>query len=421
MAEHLSRGNVLFDLGRYDEASQAYLLELADDPQSWDAHLNLGLALLNSDKIQEAREELQEAISIAPNEAVCYCALSSLELACKRIDKAEQAILQALNLSPTADCFVILGSIRLQQLRFNESEKALLTALEIDPNHEDGKVLLAEAIRCTGNFVEAEALLSEARSSNPENPNVHSAIARLKFNSNRSAEAAQAFIDARAINPVDHNDRKRLAMAYGREIWPLSWLEKISFWLKLWQPRNRWAFASIIGTALILIHLYLVQNGEESSKEFVFGLILFSNIAFYLVVAGMINIPAGLLGRFLRRRDLDLSLGELFGKQTKILLLTFLTLHTFVTVFSLGAAVNPQFAFVFCSIAVNHLLLISVYAAKCFTAYFVLMLIILVAAALTLAGASQMAANPLLAFCLWVTLIGNSAFNHRIMIYALRN
>jgi len=47
MGIHFDRGQALFDLGRFGEAAQEYLLELSDNPESALAHVNLGAALFN--------------------------------------------------------------------------------------------------------------------------------------------------------------------------------------------------------------------------------------------------------------------------------------------------------------------------------------------------------------------------------------
>jgi len=73
-------GNALFDLQRYDEARVAYEATIAISPQYGSAHCNLGLCLRFLGLLPQAIEEYRKAIAIDPKDVTTrYNLIAALE------------------------------------------------------------------------------------------------------------------------------------------------------------------------------------------------------------------------------------------------------------------------------------------------------------------------------------------------------
>src|SRR6185436_7196310 len=58
-----------YKLGRREEAMESYRTSLRADPKYWRAHANLGEALLDAERAEEARASFEEAQRLRPTDA----------------------------------------------------------------------------------------------------------------------------------------------------------------------------------------------------------------------------------------------------------------------------------------------------------------------------------------------------------------
>ena len=72
-------GNALKDLGKLEEAIEAYSKALSINPDNAEVYLNLGNALKDQEKPEEALEAYSKALSLKPNYAEAHRNLSSIK------------------------------------------------------------------------------------------------------------------------------------------------------------------------------------------------------------------------------------------------------------------------------------------------------------------------------------------------------
>jgi predicted O-linked N-acetylglucosamine transferase (SPINDLY family) len=122
--------------GRFVDAITTYRRVLAHEPNHPQAHYNLGLALQNLNKRDEALASYLRAIAINPNFAEAYANSGSIFQSQNRLDDARHAYGRALEINPRlAQAHFNLGLVLQEQSRFSLAAEHYAAALAIAPDH----------------------------------------------------------------------------------------------------------------------------------------------------------------------------------------------------------------------------------------------------------------------------------------------
>ncbi len=129
---HFERGNALFALRHYRDASAAYREAWRLDPESGDVLLNLGAALANQGLYSEAIEVLEKAILYKSGRAEIYHQLAL----CYMYDKKLNAALRSLRLARDLDVdnpktYVLLSQVHKKRGDLDAFKKALEAACKL--------------------------------------------------------------------------------------------------------------------------------------------------------------------------------------------------------------------------------------------------------------------------------------------------
>jgi Flp pilus assembly protein TadD len=253
----------LWDLGRRDEAVQAYRRALAARPDSAMTHNNLGVALMRTDDGAgaEARTELLAALASANDPAAvayAHVSLGNLLRQGKDYAAAEKEYETARRLMPqhpapllnlgvaslmrkdnvaaegvlrrvaamdnerraVADAHRLLGDLSLKESRFDQAVVEYEQALEARPDHAFAHCNLGAAYRKLKRFDEAEAAYRRALEldNDPKATGAaHNNLGNLLMNElNRPAEAAEHFRKALQYDPGNATIQKNLERLQGR-------------------------------------------------------------------------------------------------------------------------------------------------------------------------------------------------------------
>src|SRR6185295_17291553 len=87
-------------LGRKEEIIPHFLRALALDPRRADAHNNLGKALLDLERYEEAEASLRRAIALDPRLGPAWFNLATVLFGAGRLEEAEQAYRRGVELEP---------------------------------------------------------------------------------------------------------------------------------------------------------------------------------------------------------------------------------------------------------------------------------------------------------------------------------
>ena len=217
---HSNLGNALRELGRLDEAEVSCRRALEIKPDFADAHNNLGIILQRSGRLDEAQSCYLKAAEINPNYAEALVNLGNNYLDQGRLDEAMDSYYRALKINPDyAEAYYDLG-ITLQRLgRLNESEAMYRRALQINPNYIKAHNNLGLTLHDSGRPSEAEISFLNALQINPGYVEAHNNLGNALMSMNRLDEAEASFRRAIEANPSladTHSNLGSLLMDLGR-------------------------------------------------------------------------------------------------------------------------------------------------------------------------------------------------------------
>jgi tetratricopeptide (TPR) repeat protein len=192
LAVHPTDARALFDAGyvadaqnRLDDAAALYRRAIAANPNSFEAHLSLGLLLARQKKPAEARPELAVATTLNPGEAGPELKARAWR-ALARIDRASDPaaasndLLEALKLSPETPEDTLLAAELAEQSGQNDAaETAYRRVLEKSPNSVPANAGLAHLLILRKQYPDAETLLRAALKNAPDDPTLNAQLAAV--------------------------------------------------------------------------------------------------------------------------------------------------------------------------------------------------------------------------------------------------
>ena len=97
--EFFNRGNLFYNLNKFEEAEKEYREAIKINPDYADAHNNLGALLQNLKRYEEAEKEYREAIKINPNDILAHQNISELYFVIKDYKKSLEYAEKSLEIS----------------------------------------------------------------------------------------------------------------------------------------------------------------------------------------------------------------------------------------------------------------------------------------------------------------------------------
>jgi tetratricopeptide (TPR) repeat protein len=192
LAAHPEDARALFDSGyvadaqnRLEDAAGFYRRAVEANPQSFEAHVELGLLLARQEKFSEARPELAAATPLEPGEAGveskarAWRALAQIDRA-DDPTKASEDLLEALKLTPETTADTLLAAELADQAgQFDAAEAAYKRVLAKEPKSAPANAGLAHLLIARKQFPEAEALLRTALEQAPDDPALTAQLATV--------------------------------------------------------------------------------------------------------------------------------------------------------------------------------------------------------------------------------------------------
>jgi tetratricopeptide (TPR) repeat protein len=189
------RGQAFQLEGEFEEAAQAYLDVIEQDPNHYKAHVALGQVLMFMDKPEEAVNFLLKATELDPNDANGYLYLGYSFHALGELDPAVQAFEQAIELEPdqhvarnnlgyiyflkgdlesAGQAFIKAGDFGSERAYYNLGMVRLISgkedagwdaydeAEELDPNYTQVEDHIEDLQKAVERYPEAALLLNQA-------------------------------------------------------------------------------------------------------------------------------------------------------------------------------------------------------------------------------------------------------------------
>ena len=141
---HYNLGSTLQELGRLDEAEASFTKAIALKPNHAEAHYNLGNMLKELGRLDEAEASYKQAIALKPDYAEAHSNLGNMLQEIERLGEAEASYTQALALKPDfAEVHYNLGGTLKKLGRLEEAEASYTQAIALKPDFIDAKHMLA--------------------------------------------------------------------------------------------------------------------------------------------------------------------------------------------------------------------------------------------------------------------------------------
>jgi len=158
----------------YSDVDSLYLATIDRNPDCWMAHNNLGVALANRGRFDEAMAHYQKAVKIKPDFTEAHYNLGGVLLRQGRLDAAMAQYRKVLEIKPDdAGAHYSLGNVLANRGRFDEAIAEYQKALEIKPDHVEALNNLAAAFARLGRFDEAIAQYQKAVEIKPDYIKAH--------------------------------------------------------------------------------------------------------------------------------------------------------------------------------------------------------------------------------------------------------
>lgn len=223
LAAHPSDARALFDAGyvadaqnKPDDAAGFYRRAVEANPQSFEAHAELGMLLARQGKQEDARHELETATTLDPGDAGS-AAKARVWRALAEIDRpddpatASEDLLEALKLSPETPADTLLAAeLASQTGQIDAAEASYRRVLAKDPKSAPANAGLAHLLISHKQYPEAETLLRAALEQSPGDTALTAQLATVLAAQDK-AEALPLFQKLHADHPNDRAITRMLA------------------------------------------------------------------------------------------------------------------------------------------------------------------------------------------------------------------
>jgi len=200
----LNQGIALGNLGKYDEAIEAFDKAIEINPQYEAAWYLKGAALNRQGMYNDAIQAYDKAIEINPrNESMWHSKGITLGNQGK-YEEAGQAFDEAIEINPDNDVGWYLKGAALHQLdKYDEAIEAINKSIEINPQDADAWYLKGMVLYDLGRSEEAIQAFDNSAQINPQNGDAWYYKGEALYFSGRFDEAIQAIDKAIEIDPQD--------------------------------------------------------------------------------------------------------------------------------------------------------------------------------------------------------------------------
>jgi tetratricopeptide (TPR) repeat protein len=177
------RANTLDMLGRYDEAIEAYEEVIADTPEWWEAHANLGICHARNGQPQAAEAAFRRGLEDCPGSPEIRDELAAHLLAERKdLDEALRLSEEAVALGRDEIRHLhTLGEVRLVMGDEAGAAEAYRAMLALDPENPEAHLEIGLLHEARGEVREAEEHFVESLKSDPANPRALYSYASLYY------------------------------------------------------------------------------------------------------------------------------------------------------------------------------------------------------------------------------------------------
>lgn len=200
--EHVTLGNSLVELGKFDRATECYSRAIELDPKLATAYHNLGEMLVGQKRWDEAIANYRQAIAINPDSFESYHSLGKTWAERGECDRAIACYRKSLELNPNyARAYLGLGNVFVQKCDFDAAIECYRQTLAINQNSYWAHYYLGEAFAHKNLWQEAVSAYRKAIEINPDIPWFYCNLGIALTCEKSWDEAVSAFLHAIQLEP----------------------------------------------------------------------------------------------------------------------------------------------------------------------------------------------------------------------------
>ncbi|HEX5735781.1 MAG TPA: tetratricopeptide repeat protein [Blastocatellia bacterium] len=163
-------------------------------PKYWAPHYNTALELIKLKQFDEARDKLERAASLKPDEPMIYDALGRAHLGLRDFGAAEEKLKRALELNPEMfESLNNLGTVYFEAKDYANAEKYFMEALRANPRAAATRFNLARCRARAGDYNNAAREFEQFLKSSPDDAEAHYELGLVYEKMGRAADAVRAF------------------------------------------------------------------------------------------------------------------------------------------------------------------------------------------------------------------------------------
>ena len=199
---HLNLGKAFRDLGRPEQAEEAYRTAIGIKPEYVEAHYNLGAVLKVLGRPEQAAEAYRAAVRYRPDYAEAYSNLGNLLRDLGRQGEAEQAFRTAIRIKPDfASAHYNLGNVLTDRGLPEQAQEAYRAAIRCQPEYARAYLNLGNTLAGLLRPEQAEEAYRAAIRIEPDFAEAHSNLGNTLHGLGRTEEAEEAYRSAIRIAP----------------------------------------------------------------------------------------------------------------------------------------------------------------------------------------------------------------------------
>ncbi|MBU7048523.1 MAG: tetratricopeptide repeat protein [Theionarchaea archaeon] len=233
---HNNYGNLLKEMGKYEEAEFHYKESLRINPEYAEAHNNYGNLLKEMGKYEEAEFHYKESLRINPEYAQAHNNYGNLLKEMGKYEEAEFHYKESLRINPEyAQAHYNYGNLLKEMGKYEEAEFHYKESLRINPEYAQAHINYGNLLKEMGKYEEAEFHYKESLRINPEDAQAHNNYGVLLKEMGKYEEAAFHYKESLRINPEYASANANLGILYfttGALERAVQWLRKASHLFK---------------------------------------------------------------------------------------------------------------------------------------------------------------------------------------------
>jgi len=215
---HNNLGTALYETGKLDEAILHFKKALEIRPEFIEALNNLGAAYYKRGDYDAAALYLKKVLAKHPENAVAHDHLGKVLFAKQKIDEAVSHFAEAVRINPAyADAHNNLAKVLAVLGKFNEAALHFSKAIKIEPKHPEAHYNFGNLLIKQQKFEKAFVHFIEAIKIDPENAKAYHQIGVILSREGKYKEAGMYLTKALQIDPGYWQARQNLKKLKGYE------------------------------------------------------------------------------------------------------------------------------------------------------------------------------------------------------------